>query len=564
MEASTTIRNMMANNRIVVPAYQRAYAWETPTEGSSRITQTDVFLNDLESYRRSKTRSPYYFGHFLFEEAQGEFRVIDGQQRLTTISLFLAALFACLQGKRALTEDEQDCYKDLVKRESQIRFKTVDYDNQVFVDYVINQSRKNAPTLKTTSAKRLIMAFDYFKMMISSQSEGYMTDMLRIVSQASCSTHPVRDEAEAIQMFIFQNNRGTRPSNLEVVKAQFMYSIHLHGEDQQQKESLIDEIKNRFETIYKSISAIEYRINEDEVLQFTLRVYFNSLWESGALDRVEKMLAGQSPLAFVQAFTDSLAISFEHLSVFFGEDERNSFPIHSLVTLGGIAIVLPFILKAYRFGLSLSDKNRLCVAFESLIIRHRLIGTRADITSRINDVYETFSTEESSITPILNQIERLKTAGDWWWAYWNNDKLLAVLDGEIHHKTAKHLLWKYEVQLEGDGHRGYAQRRYSDIDRPELEHIAPTTEPSAHPHGYDTYDETFRKEYLNCLGNYLLLSKFHNCAVGNIPFKLKLETYTHNFQQREIASFVSNGRVWGQDAIQERHDKIVAALMTML
>lgn len=158
------------------------------------------------------------------------------------------------------------------------------------------------------------------------------------------------------------------------------------------------------------------------------------------MDRVEKMLAGQSPLVFVQAFTDSLAISFEHLSVFFGEDERNNFPIHPSVTLGGIAIVLPFILKAYRFGLSLSDKNRLCMAFESLIIRHRLIGTRADITSRINDVYEAFSTEASSIAPILNQIERLQTAVDWWSAYWNNDKLLAVLDDEINHKTAKHLL----------------------------------------------------------------------------------------------------------------------------
>ncbi|WP_244142265.1 DUF262 domain-containing protein [Pseudomonas gozinkensis] len=564
MEASTTIRNMMANNRIVVPAYQRAYAWETPTEGSSRTTQTDVFLYDLESYRRSKTRSPYYFGHFLFEETQGEFRVIDGQQRLTTISLFLAALFACLHRKRPLTEDEQDCYKDLIKRERQIRFKTVDYDNQVYVDYVINQSRHDIPALQTTSAKRLIMAFDYFKMMLSDQSEEYMTDMLRIVSQASCSTHPVRDEAEAIQMFIFQNNRGKRPSNLEVVKAQFMYAIHLHGEDQQQKDSLIDEIKNRFETIYKSISAVEYKINEDEVLQFTLRVHFNSLWESGALDRVEKMLAGPSPLDFVQAFTDSLAISFEHLSVFFGEDEQKNFPIHSLVSLGGIAIALPFILKAYRFGLSLSDKNRLCVAFESLIVRHRLIGTRADVTSRINDVYENFLTENSSIAPILDRIERLKTSSDWWWAYWNNEKLLVVLDGEINHRIAKHLLWKYEVHLEGDGHRGYAQRRYSDTKRPELEHIAPTTEPSSLPHGYDTYDDTFKHEYLNCLGNYLLLSKSHNCAVGNIPFTEKLKTYTHNFQQREINSFVSDGRVWGQDAIQERHEKIVAALMTML
>lgn len=564
MEASSTIRHMLANNRIVVPAYQRAYAWDTPAEGSTRASQTQVFLSDLEAYRNSKSRSPYYFGHFLFEQTQGEYRVIDGQQRLTTITLFLAALFACLQAKRALTEDEQDCYKDMIKRESQIRFKTVDYDNRTFVDYVINQSRTVAPASLTTSAQRLINAFDFFKKKLGAQPEAYLTDMLRIVSLASCSTHPVRDEAEAIQMFIFQNNRGKRPSNLEVVKAQFMYAIHLHGEDQQAKDSLIEEIQNRFETIYKSISAIEYRINEDDVLQYTLRVHFNSLWESGALDRIEKKLTAESPLEFVKDFTSSLAISFEHLSVFFGDDERSSFPIHSLVSLGGIAVVLPFILKAYRFGLPLSDKNKLCVAFESLIIRHRLIGTRADIISRINDTYEAFTSDRPTIEPIIENIEYLKTVGSGWWAYWNNEKLAEALEWEIRHSTARHLLWKYEVYLEGQGQRGYEPRRSNDIKRPELEHIAPTTEPTASPHGYGAYDETFKSEYLNCLGNYLLVSKSHNCAVGNIPFAEKLKTYQYNFQQREIARLVSAGTIWDQDAIQVRHDKIIAALMAEL
>lgn len=564
MEASSTIRHMLANNRIVVPAYQRAYAWDTPAEGSTRASQTQVFLSDLEAYRNSKSRSPYYFGHFLFEQTQGEYRVIDGQQRLTTITLFLAALFACLQAKRALTEDEQDCYKDMIKRESQIRFKTVDYDNRTFVDYVINQSRTVAPASLTTSAQRLINAFDFFKKKLGAQPEAYLTDMLRIVSQASCSTHPVRDETEAIQMFIFQNNRGKRPSNLEVVKAQFMYAIHLHGEDQQTKDSLIEEIQNRFETIYKSISAIEYRINEDDVLQYTLRVHFNSLWESGSLDRIEEVLAAELPLEFVKEFTSSLAISFEHLSVFFGDDERSSFPIHSLVTLGGIAVVLPFILKAYRFGLPLSDKNQLCIAFESLIIRHRLIGTRADITSRINDAYRAFTSNAPVIAPILENIEYLKTVASGWWAYWNNERLAEALEWEIQHSTARHLLWKYEVHLERQGQRGYGTRRSDDIERPELEHIAPTTEPTARPHGYGTYDETFKGEYLNCLGNYLLVSKSHNCAVGNIPFADKLKTYQHNFQQREIAKFVSAGSVWDQDSIQARHDKIVAALITEL
>jgi hypothetical protein len=69
--------------------------------------------------------------------------------------------------------------------------------------------------------------------------------MLETVQSASCTTHPVTDESEAIQMFIFQNNRGKKPSNLEIIKAQFMFNVHLYGGEE--KESLIDEIKSRFE-----------------------------------------------------------------------------------------------------------------------------------------------------------------------------------------------------------------------------------------------------------------------------------------------------------------------------
>lgn len=52
MNPSTTVQNMLANKRIVVPAYQRAYSWETPNPTSTRTTQTDVFLSDLEDYRK--------------------------------------------------------------------------------------------------------------------------------------------------------------------------------------------------------------------------------------------------------------------------------------------------------------------------------------------------------------------------------------------------------------------------------------------------------------------------------------------------------------------------------
>ncbi|GAD81239.1 DUF262 domain-containing protein [Vibrio ezurae] len=563
MESSTTIRKMMAGNKIVVPAYQRAYSWDTPMAESDRNTQIDVFLSDLEEYSRSNAISPYYFGHFLFEEKPKEFNVIDGQQRLTSIVIFLSAVFARLKSIRALSDDEEDCYEDMVKRRNVIRFGTVDYDNQVFIDYVIEQNRSDHNGLETESSRRIVRAFDFFKKHLSDKSENYLTKMLCIVGEATCTTHLVQHESEAIQMFIFQNSRGKRPSNLEIVKAQFMHHVHLHGDGEAEVGSLIEEIKGRFEKIYKSISSIEYRINEDDVLLYTLRVYFNSLWETNSLDRISQMLANENQLDFIKSFSRSLSSSFEYLSLFFGKHERENFAIHSLISLGGIAVALPFVIKAYRYGLSLNEIEKLCSYLESLVLRHRLIGTRADITSRINNVFKEFTESNKEISPIIEHIERMKTTTDWWWAYWNNERLNESLQGRINHSVAKHLLWKYEIHLERQGKAGYLPCRFDRIISPELEHIAPTTEPESKPHGYENYDEEFINQFLNCLGNYLLLSKSHNCAVGNISLTQKLATYTHNEQQREVRSLVPENGMWSKELIQQRKDKIIAVIMTI-
>ena len=557
MKEPTTIRKMLVESKkIVVPTYQRAYSWETFNKQSNRKTHTDVFLSDLEEYNKSNAKTSYYFGHFLYEEKDNVFYVIDGQQRLTTIVIFLSALFTKLKTIRDLSEEEKECYEDMIKRNSTIRFLTVDYDQLVFKDCVINQTQKNKNGLKTESAKRIIDAFDYFTEQLANKNEDYLTKMLEVVSNSSCTTHLVKNESEAIQMFIFQNNRGKKPSNLEVIKAQFMYNVHLYAGSE--KFDLIKEIKERFEKIYEAISLIEYKIDEDDVLLYTLRVYFNSLWETNALDKINKQLLETNPIPFIELFTQSLADNFEHLSSFFGKDERENIAIHSLVTIGGISIAIPFILKAYKFGLKIEIIAELCESLESLVLRHRLIGTRAEITSRINDVYISFTEHNSSIQSIIDRISWMKTTTDsWWWAYWNNVELEKSIQGGINHSVAKYILWKYENYLENQGKEGYQPTRFDKIISPELEHIAPTTEPSQKPHGYDDYNEEFRNQYLNCLGNYLLLSKSHNCAARNDVFPEKLKTYTHLAQQRQIQQLVLENGIWNKDVIQKRKETII-------
>ena len=79
---------------------------------------------------------------------------------------------------------------------------------------------------------------------------------------------------------------------------------------------MIDEIKNRFEEIYKSISKIEHKIDEDNVLTYTLRVFFNSLWESNAIQRVNTELESDTRIDFIRNFTRKLAACFEQVTSF--------------------------------------------------------------------------------------------------------------------------------------------------------------------------------------------------------------------------------------------------------
>jgi len=560
MEAKTTIRKIFAGNKIIVPTYQRAYSWDTPKKDRYGKTQTDVFISDLEEYNQSNTKSPYYFGHFLFEEKENNiYNVIDGQQRLTTIIIYLSAVFSKLKSLRELTEEEEIEYEDIIKRRGLIRFKTVDYDDLMFRDYVITQQKINSNNVETVSAKRIIEAFDFFTKILKNKDVEYLTKMLNTISNATCTTHPVQDEAEAIQMFLFQNNRGKKPSNLEVIKAQFMYTVHLYGNDE--TSELIEDIKDRFEKIYKSIASIENNINEDDILVYTQRVFFNSLREGNALAKINIELNSEDPISFIKDFTYSLADSFEYLKLFFGKNEKDNINIHSLISLGGYAIAIPFVIKAYKYDMNTVQIGELCKSLEGLVLRHRLIGTSAEMMTRINEPFQKFSEKNPEIKPIVDRINWMKTRPDYWWGHWNNDKLENALQGNLHHPVAKFLLWKYENYLESKKEEGYVLKRFDSIFSPELEHIAPSTEPKQKPHGYDNYDEEFRNEYLNCLGNFLLLPKSHNCTIGNVVFSEKLKTYGNSEQQREIQNLVPENEIWSKELIKQRKETIIKFIM---
>ena len=75
------------NYKFKVPVYQRLFTWDT--------TQFERLLSDLQDWRDNKgTQEPYYLGIITVVEQDDKLILIDGQQRLTVITI-LMGLFKC-------------------------------------------------------------------------------------------------------------------------------------------------------------------------------------------------------------------------------------------------------------------------------------------------------------------------------------------------------------------------------------------------------------------------------------------------------------------------------------
>lgn len=124
-----------SNKRFVIPVYQRNYDWKT--ENCKQL------FDDLIKIEKNHRKS-HFFGSIVSvfnpDGANEEFLVIDGQQRLTTVSLLFLAMYNAMEQKlvipdkaslseRIYSEYLVDKYQD---EETRIKLKPVKNDRVAF------------------------------------------------------------------------------------------------------------------------------------------------------------------------------------------------------------------------------------------------------------------------------------------------------------------------------------------------------------------------------------------------------------------------------------------------
>ena len=96
-----------------IPIYQRLFVWEEE--------QIDLLLDDLIE-ASSKTSDPYYIGIITVVEKDGKWDIVDGQQRLTFLSLFGA--YCCSKNQESKWQEFLFKETTLEKRSENLR---IDY-----------------------------------------------------------------------------------------------------------------------------------------------------------------------------------------------------------------------------------------------------------------------------------------------------------------------------------------------------------------------------------------------------------------------------------------------------
>lgn len=515
-----------------IPVYQRAYSWEEK--------QWRDFYLDLKE--QTQYNSEYFYGNILLQTIKKDhkYNIIDGQQRLTSITIFLRSLFNIFK-ERNLGEKiniEQEIIYRYFVYFNQKKLRPVEYD-QVFYDALIIENKEVLP--QSVSQKRILEAKIFFEMELKKEETDFLIKIFERISNANVAVVELENSRESALIFELQNNRGKDLTNMEKLKSFFMYQLCVNDAEQQ-----IDEISKIYEEIYRKAYELK-TINEDSVLIYHCNAFLNCSFNYRNLNDLKKEYSeSKNKVDFIKKFIFELKNSFDYIIDYQKFEFENAY---KLSKLNAIAFAYPFIILGYKHNRS--GLNSLLKILEIIAFRNNLTNTRANLQSRLNDCLKNYKGNNEKLKDDIK--EKIKD-------YWNFNRMKEILNGNMYfNRVIKYLLFEYERYIQNKGYK----IQDIEIKDASIEHISLKTPENGEQlaKGYDEHDENFVEEYLDNIGNLMVISQSQNSSIGNRPFREKLESYESNpllNQQKEIKDFLIDGKIeWKRESINKRKEKIV-------
>lgn len=213
-----------------IPAYQRPYAWTTE--------ETGILFDDLYEFYRTEPSDNYFLGTIVLikEEDKPYADVIDGQQRLTTLTILFSVLASKLMGVareacNALLQEKGNILAGiparprvhLRQRDQEFFYK---YIQEVQITSLLQIDRTTLPTESQQhmqeNCKELLEKFDlYFE---GNQDEliKFSTFLLNRCFLVAVSTD---SQTSAFRVFSVMNSRGLDLLPIDIIKSEVIGEI---------------------------------------------------------------------------------------------------------------------------------------------------------------------------------------------------------------------------------------------------------------------------------------------------------------------------------------------------
>lgn len=230
-------------NQIVyrIPPYQREYTWNK--------THWEQLLDDVLDSPRG-----YFLGSIICINQQKDvtdvaaLELVDGQQRMTTLSIVLAALYALLHERKDELDEEDTSEllnlkrklvlkspKDFIRLSPQKQNNNnADYTAVLAAAGIISDKYKPA----NLGNRKIMKAFRYFKEQLEVRAKvteliavEQLFDFVNLVSDAVLVKIEVKTHSDAYVLFESLNNRGAQLTPIDLIKNKLLATTHGNDAD---------------------------------------------------------------------------------------------------------------------------------------------------------------------------------------------------------------------------------------------------------------------------------------------------------------------------------------------
>ncbi len=537
----------------ILPRFQRAYAW--------RQENWQAFWDDVIDTSQRKTE--HFMGAMVVidEGARGAnmptFTLVDGQQRLITLSTFLCALGDLVDDEN-LRLDIRD-YLINKRRRAELAFKVLPTegsdDKGTWIALVKGE---NASSRKTRS--HITEAYDFFKKkaeVILLEGQIAPRDLLNtLMNRLQIVFINLQREERPHQIFESLNARGVKLTQPDLVRNYIAMRL---SESEQERV-----FREYWRPIEEMLIEEKHRGSQGKELTNFLRHYLTAmLGNLLKLDRIYALFRKRMEDEGVQS-EESFVCEIAKLHRFAGYYQRFLRPKENeaqpqlrdvLERLNNweVTVSYPFLLNLYdeyeQGGINLDNFLDSLTILENYLVRRHLAGV---LTAGLSRIFPALFREIDCEKPI-ESLKRSLEVRDY------------PSDGRLHQATQTHPIGSSSgghrlVYILSTIDRHLSQEKGVRIEldaQPTIEHIMPRTLSDEWKKHLGSNWPIIHRDHLHTLGNLTLVTREWNSSLSNSPFSAKRARLARHGLLINSGYFNKRISRWDEAAIKRRAKALV-------